>query len=333
MKPTIAFFGTPIYSVIVLQKLIDAGYRVAVVVTKPHRPIGRKQIETITPVAQFAQKNHLPLYTPQTHAEIPNQYANSQEVTERILSYKPELIIAANYTRFIPMQLIKQTKFGGLNVHPSLLPSYKGPAPIPWAIMQGETKTGVTIVTLGQEFDEGHIVAQEEEPILPDDTTEILLEKLFKKGADLLIKTLPNYLTHPTPLLQREGIPPLYKREFVANRLGGVKESYAPRISRDTGFENWETIKKARETGLEAQRIYNKWRALHPWPGLWTKVKLKGERVKGKEIEKRLKILKVKLPPSPLTLHPKLIIDEVQLEGKKPEDFKEFYRKYEANLG
>lgn len=300
-KPRIIFFGTPTYSITVLNKLIEAGYSIALVVTKPPGIVGRNKILTETPVAQFAQKHNLPLYTPQTHAKIPNQYKDPEEVTEEILKYKPELLIVANYTRMIPQELIQKTLYGGLNIHPSLLPSYKGPAPIPWALMQGETKMGVSIVTLANQFDSGNIISQAEYPITKKDTTETLLKALFTLGAEILIQHLPNYLKD--------------KNKFI---ISPYPNSQFPRLNRETGFEPWEKITKAVEVGEDAERIERKFRALHPWPGLWTTVKAKSGNDEGRC--SRLKIIQCHLHASSFTPQANLVLDQVQFEGKKPED-------------
>lgn len=298
MKPRIAFFGTPDYSLIILNKLYRLGYPIVCVVTKPPRPIGRKQVMTQTPVALWAEKKKIPVLTPASFGGKPWIFASEKEVVTQVLSFQPELLISADYTQKIPMSLVSQIKFGGLNVHPSLLPAYRGPAPVPWAIHNGESETGVSLVTLSDKFDAGVVVAQEKEIIQPTDTTDTLLTRLFTKGAQLLLATLPKYLKSPKSL-----------KKTLDNL-----ETYFPRLTRDTGFELWVNIKRAMATGEEAERIDRKWRAFHPWPGLWTTIKLKVESLKFKE--KRLKILKVHLDPRPSTLNPLLVLDQIQLEGK-----------------
>ncbi len=316
----IAFFGVPLESTIVLDKLDKNGFDIVCVVTKPPRPIGRKKELIPTPVADWANAHHVPLLTFLSNVVKPWLFADEDKLIQAVLKYKPDILISADYTQKIPIRLIRQVKFGGLNVHPSLLPAYRGPAPVPWAILRGETETGVSIVTLTEKFDQGQIVAQVKEPILSADTTPVLLNRLFSKGADLLIKLLPDYSPN------------------TKYKILNTTPSYFPRFTRDDGFIPWEIIKSA----LTGQTIslsiikqysnitivkYNKlpacrqgreiedwklkieraWRALHPWPGIWTKVKINGQ-------EKRLKILSVDLS----LVSSRLSLKQVQLEGKKP---------------
>lgn len=287
-KPRIAFFGTPDYSVLVLDKLHTSGFPICAVVTKPPRPIGREKQLIETPVTNWAREKQIPTLQPSADSQKPWYFADETQLTTDLLAFKPELLISADYTQKIPLPLIQQTKHGGLNIHPSLLPSYRGPAPIPWALVQGETVIGVSIVTLSDTFDAGQIIAQKKIPVLPTDTTPSLLRKLFILGADLLISTLPKYLENPQSTTVVSTMP----------------SSYFSRLTRDHGFEPWDAIKDA-TTGLDAERIERKFRAFHPWPGLWTKIKLTA-------VEKRLKLLKLHLEDR------KLVLDEVQLEGKKP---------------
>src|SRR3989344_1218946 len=301
----LAFFGTPDYSLIVLESLFAAGFPIVCVVTKPPRPIGRKKILTPTAVSVWAEKNKIPVLTPQSYPDKPWLFASEDETTKQVLKFQPELLVSADYTQKIPMSLVEQVKYSGLNIHPSLLPAYRGPAPVPWAIANGEKETGVSLVTLAEKFDAGKVIAQEKEKISPTDTTDSLLTKLFTKGGELLIKTLtpPNL-----PFLKGEESP-LFMKERV-------RVSYYPRLTRDTGFEPWENIKEAITTGKEAIRIDRKWRAFHPWPGIWTKIKLKVQSSKFEE--KRLKILKLHLTMNYELRTMNLVLDELQLEGKQP---------------
>lgn len=304
MKPYIAFFGTPEESVMVAQALHQADYSISVAVTKPARQVGRKQILTETALALWAKKKAIPLLTPEDDTNIYWKYANEEKLTSAVLSFKPELIVVADYTKKIPSSLIKKTKHGGLNVHPSLLPSYRGPAPLPWALFNGETKTGVSIVTLADQFDTGEIIAQKEVLIQPDDTTERLLPHLFTSGGQLLVEILPHYLKTHKPV-----------SSYLPPGESSPPPSYFPRLSRADGYEPWEKIKAALETGDEATRLYNKWRAFHPWPGLWTYKQVQDKlNVAGKNTV-RLKILSCRIRSG------KLLLKQVQREGKKPQLF------------
>lgn len=275
MKTCIVFFGSSIHSIPALTKLINAGYEIAAVVTQPDRPTGRKQVITATPVSEFAQKKGIPVIKPQSSWKA-------------VLELKPNLLVVSYYGEKIPIDLINKVKFGGLNIHPSLLPKYRGAAPVEWAILNGEKETGVTILTISEGFDEGAIVAQIKQPILNNDTAEDCYSRLFEKGADLLIKILPDFLQGKISLKAQDN----------------TKASFAPKLKKEDGEINWK------KSPQEIERMI---RAFTHWPGTFTYVQIKNEKF-------RLKILKAHLKNN------KLILDKVQLEGKKPVSFEEFKR-------
>src|SRR3989344_328551 len=327
--PRLVFFGTPTYSLIVLKRLYETGFPLLAVVTKPAQPVGRNKELTITPVAEWAKAHSIRAFTPEVTGGKPWQYAHEAELTQDIVNLKPDILVVADYAQKIPVQLIAQIKAGGLNVHPSLLPKYRGPAPVPWAIVHGETETGVSIVTLAEEFDSGKIIAQEKETILSTDTTHTLLTRLFKKGAELLVTLLPEYTRQSNQ-----------QTEQLDNETMQQSFSYTPRLRREDGFIPWEFIKAALQGEEISQSTIQQFsnitivksfldrkntsftptpvavlldrafRAFHPWPGIWTKVKLNQE-------EKRLKILSLHLQAISYKLQA-LVLDEVQLEGKQP---------------
>lgn len=251
----ILFFGSTSDSVLVLEKLPN----VVAVVTQPPKPIGRKQIITPTPVEIWAKEKHVPVFTTPPQESF-------------------DLVISASYGEKIP--------FPGINVHPSLLPRWRGGDPVPWAILSGDKKIGVSLVTLTEKFDQGLILAQEKIPILDTDTTDPLRAKLFSIGTELLVKNLPDIINK--------------KIKGVPQNIEG--QPYARRLTRDDGFEPWETLINPNE----AIRINRKFRAFHPWPGLWTLFE-----------GKRLKILGFTTVPT-----------TVQLEGKKPVSWEQFNDAY-----
>ncbi|MBI2028956.1 methionyl-tRNA formyltransferase [Candidatus Gottesmanbacteria bacterium] len=276
MNTRIIFFGSSIHSLPALNKLIQNGYEITAVVTQPDRPVGRKQVMTPTPVSVFARTKNIPIIKPQS--------------TKPILQLKPDLLIVCYYGQKIPIELINKVKSGGLNIHPSLLPKYRGAAPSEWAILKGEKETGVTILKLSEEFDEGEIISQVKESILKDDNPENLYARLFKKGADLLIKVLPDFLQDKIELKPQNN----------------SKATFAPKLTKEDGEINWDE---------RPELIERKIRAFTPWPGSFTFVKLNGKTL-------RLKVLKAHLK------NDKLVLDEVQLEGKNPVSFKEFKTAY-----
>lgn len=285
-RMSVIFFGSTSDSVIVLEKLRSAS--IVAVVTQPPRPVGRKQLITPTPVETWAKERSVPVLSFPSDPKKPWLYKDEHQVVDTLESQKADLLISACFGQKIPWETIRDTRFGGLNVHPSLLPRWRGADPVPWAILSGDYQTGVTVVTLSKEFDEGRIIAQKKIPITDKDTSDALRTKLFTIGAQLLEETLASYTSDV------KAVP----------HIGGVKlrgNPYARRLTRDDGFETWDTIQRAFDDPEEAKRIDRKFRAFHPWPGLWTKIG-----------EKRLKILALHIDQE------RIVLDEVQWEGKKP---------------
>lgn len=281
----VIFFGSTSDSVLILEKLF---VHVCAVVTQPPRPVGRKQVSTPTPVELWATAHNTTVLSFPSDSGKPWLYADERQVVDTLQTLPADLLVSACYGQRIPIQAIQAVRFGGLNVHPSLLPRWRGADPVPWAILSGDHQTGVTVVTLSETFDDGRIIAQKKIPITDKDTSDALRTKLFTIGAQLLEETLASYTSDV------KAVP----------HIGGAKlrgNAYARRLTRDDGFEPWDAIQKAFEDPVEAKRIDRKFRAFFPWPGLWTKIG-----------EKRLKILRITHHASRITL------DTVQWEGKKP---------------
>lgn len=322
----IIFFGSTSDSVLVLEKLIThpsslITARMCAVVTQPPRPVGRKRILTPTPVDVWAKKHTIAVLSFPSDPHKPWLYANEAQVVDALQPLKADLLVSACYGQKIPIAAIRASRYGGLNVHPSLLPRWRGADPVPWAILAGDRQTGVTIVTLSEKFDEGTIVAQKKIPITQNDTNEALRTKLFTIGAGLLAQTLVSYIEGVKPGKTSPKSKPLSSQ---AAKLS----SYARRLTRDDGFEPWDTIQKAFEDREEAKRIERKFRALTPWPGLWTKIRV-GKGKLGITEEKRLKILGLSLIADRLPAgKASLSLDAVQLEGKNPVPFSQFAAGY-----
>lgn len=308
---TILFFGTTDDSVIVLEKLASTkNVTIAAVVTQPPRPIGRDQIITPTPVETWAKAHTIAVLSFDSDPEKPWLYKNEQQVIDALQPTTPDVLISASYGQKIPWDTICAAPFGGINVHPSILPHWRGADPVPWAIMQGDHQIGVTVVTLSQTFDEGKILAQEKIPLTPEDTSDPLRTKLFTIGADLLADALPLVFTR--------------KIKPKDMHMPDPKPPYARKFTRDDGFEPWDRLNQSITEGTDADRIDRKFRALDPWPGVWTKIYISENNETNKTtIEKRLKILKLHLS------NRKIIIDEVQLEGKKPTTWEQFNSAYQ----
>ncbi|OGG11791.1 hypothetical protein A2Z00_01850 [Candidatus Gottesmanbacteria bacterium RBG_13_45_10] len=312
----ILFFGSTGDSLLVLEKLSflppsPFPLIISAVVTQPPKPVGRDQIITPTPVETWARQHNLPVLSFPNDPAHTSRYLQEQTVIDTLAPFQADLLITAGYGQKIPIQTIREATFGGLNVHPSLLPRWRGADPVAWAIIANDHQTGVTIVTLTENLDEGKIIAQKKIPITDTDTTDQLSAKLFTLGADLLAGLLSSSAS--------KGLP------FKGSPQDPKKATQARRLTRDDGFVPWEQLLKATNDGTGAVTIDRKFRALNPWPGLWTTIKVKRQKAKGKIIERRLKILSLSLIASHLSLN------SVQLEGKKPVPFTQFQEAYISN--
>lgn len=227
----IVFMGTPDFACNVLQSLIDNEYNVSLVVSQPDKYVGRKHILTNTPVKQLAIDNNIEVFQPE---KIRSDY-------QKIVDINPDLIITCAYGQIIPEELINLPRLGCINVHASLLPKYRGGAPIHWAKINGEEKTGVTIMYMDKNMDSGDIISQEELVINNEDTTESLFDKLSILGANLLIETLPSILENNNDRIKQD--------ETLV--------SYAYNIKREDERINFD------DYGVN---IINKIRGLYSWP-------------------------------------------------------------------
>lgn len=309
----VLFFGSTEDSVIILQSLYDLksttyDLQIAAVVTQPPKPIGRDKVITPTPVETWAKAHNIPTLSFPAHSDHPNLFADEKVAVDTLSPFKPDLLISASYGQKIPTETIVSAKYGGLNVHPSLLPRWRGADPVPWAIMTGDHQTGVSVVTLTEAFDEGKIIGQKKFPITDKDFADPLRTKLFEMGADLLVTLLPDYVSG----------------DVKGEAQNKSDTPYSKRFTRDDGYEPWENIQKALNDVEEAQRINRKYRGLHPWPGVWTTIKLLNPtNTTNPTNEKRVKIITCHLSPATC-----LIIDTVQLEGKNPVSFDQFAKAY-----
>lgn len=233
----IVFMGTPEFAVPSLEILITSGYHVVAVITAPDKPRGRGQEVTPSPVKMVALQHRIPVLQP-TNLKSP-------EFLNELRSYNASLQIVVAF-RMLPEVVWKMPELGTFNLHASLLPQYRGAAPINWAIINGETETGVTTFFLQQEIDTGHIIFQEKEPIYDTDDAGTLYERLRHKGAQLVLKTVQaieagNCPSHP---------------QVVTAPL-----KTAPKIFKETCRINWHQ---------PAIHIHNFVRGLSPYPAAWT---------------------------------------------------------------
>lgn len=230
--------GTPELAAVSLEALLAAkGLQVVGVVTQPDRPKGRDLKLQPSPVKELAVRTGLPVLQPAK--------ARAPEFLESLRALNSDLIAVAAFGQILPQSLLDLPRFGCINVHTSLLPKYRGAAPIQAAILNGDTETGVTIMRMDEGLDTGPIVIQERVPILPEDSADTLHSRLATLGAELLVRTIPDLLTG--------------KIQLHLQPTEGV--SYAPKIKKQDGQIDWT---------LPAYAIWNRVRALVPWPGAFT---------------------------------------------------------------
>lgn len=233
----IVFMGTPDFSVPILRGLVEEGYQVEAVVTRPDRPKGRKKTLTPPPVKEEAVKHGLRVFQPET--------LRQEENVQEILAVEPDLIITAAYGQILPESILNAPSHRAINVHASLLPQYRGGAPIHQAIIDGNKKTGITIMYMVKQLDAGDILTQKEVEITDNDTTGSLHDKLSLAGKDLLLETLPL----------------LIKGEITPQSQNEEEATYAPNIKRGQEKIDWNQ---------PGQAIYNHIRGMNPWPVAYT---------------------------------------------------------------
>ncbi|MGY3777562.1 methionyl-tRNA formyltransferase [Isobaculum melis] len=241
----IVFMGTPAFSAPILRALVEQGYDVQAVVTQPDRPVGRKKVLTPTPVKEEALKHSIQVLQPE----------NLKDSAEMAIlkELAPDLIVTAAFGQFLSEEVLAIPKHGCINVHASLLPKYRGGAPVHYAIMKGEQETGVTIMYMVKKMDAGDIISSRSIPITKQDDVGSMFDKLSDLGRDLLIETLPALLAGDiTPIKQDE-----------------TQVTYSPNISREQEQISWD---------MTAQEIDNMVRGLRPWPVAYTL--LFNERIK-----------------------------------------------------
>ncbi len=208
-NPRIVFFGTPAFAAGMLKVLIEEKYQVVLAVTQPDKPVGRKKIIQRTPVAALADEHGIPVLQP----------VRLSLGADEVLAYEPDLIVTCAYGQFVPSKILNAPKLGALNVHPSLLPRYRGGAPIQRAIMNGDEKTGVCLMEMIKQMDAGRVYARTETPVYPDETGSELFDRLEKISADLLRESLPLYLEG-----KLEGIPQPQEGVVLAPNIAREEE-------------------------------------------------------------------------------------------------------------
>ncbi|MDD4850880.1 MAG: methionyl-tRNA formyltransferase [Gemmiger sp.] len=256
----IVFMGTPDIAAQSLQALLDAGHTICGVFTRADKPVGRKQVLTPPPVKALAVKAGIPVYQPATLRD------EQSEKTLRALA--PELVVVVAYGRILPPALLAIPPRGCINLHVSLLPKYRGSAPIQWAVLNGDTETGVTIMQLDEGCDTGDILLVEKVAIGPDETSGQVFDKVSKIGADTLVTAIEK--------LQAGTLTPQKQADALATK--------APPLNKEMARFDFD---------LPAQKLHNLVRGMNPWPVAFFE---RGG--------KKIKVLESTLPPEALTATP-----------------------------
>lgn len=318
----LVFCGTPQFAVPTLERIAAARHEIQLVVTQPDRPQGRGMELTAPPVKQSALKLGLPVIQPE-------KIKKNDDFRAQLTALQPDAIIVVGYGRIIPPWMLTLPRFGNINVHASLLPKYRGAAPIQWAIAEGETISGVTTMLLNEGLDTGDILLQKELPIKPEDTSLTYAPPLAELGADLLIETL-------------RGLEDKEDKSGAKSTPGKIR-SITP-VPQDHSQHTLAPILK-KEDGLirfdrTAAQIHNRLRGFQPWPGAYTQFR-----------GKNLKFISVKPADSSPNLQPaelsmngeKLFVGcgsntalellQLQPEGKKALTAREFINGYRPTAG
>ena len=290
--------GTPSFAVPILRAIHESAHVLIGVVTRPDRPRGRGRKLAISPVKEVAVELGLPIMQPRTTGD--------EAFIEEVHRMSPDLVVVAAYGRLLTKDLLDIPARGCINVHASLLPKYRGAAPIQWAIAEGERRTGVTIIKMEEGMDTGDILLAQEVEIGDDDTAQSLHDRLAQAGARLIVGALDQ--------LERGSLSPMPQNHAEA--------SYAPILKKEDGLIDWSR---------GAREIFNRIRGFNPWPGAFTY--LKGMQLKifrGEIIDQETRDMPGKVIQSGpegvkvATGKGFLLIREVQLEGRKRMSIREF---------
>jgi methionyl-tRNA formyltransferase len=308
MPPTLSlvFCGTPTFAVPTLERLVDAGFNVRLVVTQPDRPKGRGLELVLSPVKQAAVRLNLPVVQPES-------IKKNDEFRSELADLKPDAIIVVGYGRIVPKWMLELPALGNINLHASLLPKYRGAAPIQWAIARGETITGVTTMKIDAGLDTGDILLQEEIPIAPNDTSETLAPKLASIGAELVIATLRGLQTG----------------SIQARKQDESQSTLAPILKKEDGLIDFSR---------SAYEILNRLRGFQPWPGAYSKFRGKNLQVRqAAALDRSLPQAEIKIEGNGIIIGcgegTALDLLELQLEAKKRTFAPDFVRGYRLQPG
>jgi methionyl-tRNA formyltransferase len=301
------FMGTPDFAVPSLRTLVEEGYHVVAVVTQPDRCKGRKRELTPSAVKEVALEYGIPVYQPEK--------LRHPESVQQVLALKPDLIVTAAYGQILPESILQRPRFGCINVHASLLPQYRGGAPIHQAIIDGQRETGITIIYMVKALDAGDILTQQAIPIMAEDDVKTMHDKLRILGAALLKETLPALLQGKIKAIPQEE----------------AAVTYAPNISREAEKLDWTR---------SAEALANQVRGLHPWPVAFTTWKGNPFKVwRAVALQERAEMMAgsvKRIDPTGIVIATGegcLQLQEVQPSGKKRMSIEEFVRGRQMKVG
>ncbi|MCK5595125.1 methionyl-tRNA formyltransferase [bacterium] len=309
----LVFMGTPDFALLSLKALIQAGHDVICVVTQPDRPKGRGRGEIAPPVKLCAQEHNIKILQPETITDA---------FVENIQALSPDLVVVVAYGKILPKQVLDIPRLGCINAHASLLPKYRGAAPMQGALLNGEKETGVTIMFMNKRMDAGDILLQEKISVSFSDNMETIHDRLSKLSAELLVEAI----------LQIE--------EGTCSRIpqNHAKATYVSMLKKSDGLIDWTK---------SAEEINNMTRAMNPWPGVYVFINISGKK-------QRLRIFKTEVYDKSAYSKEKtgvlldllknkgglvgtgkgqLLIKEVQLEGGRKVSFEEFTRGHPVKKG
>jgi methionyl-tRNA formyltransferase len=309
----LVFCGTPRFAVPTLEKLAEGGHSVALAVTQPDRPRGRGMGVVASPVKDAATQQQIPIAQP---AAI----KNNAEFRDQLAAIRPDAIIVVGYGRIIPQWMIDLPRFGNLNLHASLLPKFRGAAPIQWAIASGEFITGVTTMRIDAGLDTGDILMQREVPIALEDTAATLGPRLADLGANLMVQTLLG----------------LENGEIRPTKQNHSQATLAPILKKEDGRMDF---------ARSANELFNRLRGFQPWPGAFTTFKGKTLQVhRAQPAQPALKLTPKEIAVAGSRLfvgcgknnedaETTLELVEIQLEGKRRMTAQEFINGYRPQSG
>ncbi|MBO0910931.1 MAG: methionyl-tRNA formyltransferase [Acidobacteria bacterium] len=303
---TLVFCGTPRFAVPTLERLAEAGFALALVLTQPDRPKGRGLGVVASPVKQAALRLGLQVLEPE-------KIKQNDELRARLEEIAPQAIVVVGYGRIIPGWMLELPEYGNINLHASLLPKYRGAAPIQWAIASGETVTGVTTMRLDPGLDTGDILLQKELGILGEDTAETVSPRLASIGAELMIETLRG--------LDDGSIRP--------QKQDDSRSTLAPILKKEDGRVDFKR---------RAEEIYNRLRGFQPWPGAFTSFRgktlnLTAVKVSSEEAPEAELLVKNGRLFAGCAGRTALELFEVQPEGRKRISAREFVNGYRPESG